>query len=109
MADTGGVYVVPAFTGLGAPDWNQYARGTITGITRGFTRAQLVRATLESIAYQTCDICRAMESDAGVELTRLRVDGGAAANDLLMQFQSDLLCAEVLRPACIETTALGAA
>lgn len=109
VKDTGGVYVVPAFTGLGAPYWNQYARGTITGITRGFTRAQLVRATLESIAYQTCDICRAMESDAGVELTRLRVDGGAAANDLLMQFQSDLLCAEVLRPACIETTALGAA
>lgn len=109
VADTGGVYVVPAFTGLGAPYWNQYARGTITGITRGFTRAQLVRATLESIAYQTYDICRAMESDAGVELTRLRVDGGAAANDLLMQFQSDLLCAEVLRPACIETTALGAA
>lgn len=109
VTDTGGVYVVPAFTGLGAPYWNQYARGTITGITRGFTRAQLVRATLESIAYQTCDICRAMESDAGVELTRLRVDGGAAANDLLMQFQSDLLGAEVLRPACIETTALGAA
>ena len=109
VADTGGVYVVPAFTGLGAPYWNQYARGTITGITRGFTRAQLVRATLESIAYQTYDICRAMESDAGVELTRLRVDGGAAANDLLMQFQSDLLGAEVLRPACIETTALGAA
>ena len=109
VADTGGVCVVPAFTGLGAPYWNQYARGTITGITRGFTRAQLVRATLESIAYQTCDICRAMESDAGVELTRLRVDGGAAANDLLMQFQSDLLGAEVLRPACIETTALGAA
>lgn len=109
VTDTGGVYVVPAFTGLGAPYWNQYARGTITGITRGFTRAQLVRATLESIAYQTCDICRAMESDAGVELTRLRVDGGASANDLLMQFQSDLLGAEVLRPACIETTALGAA
>lgn len=109
VADTGGVYVVPAFTGLGAPYWNQYARGTITGITRGFTRAQLIRATLESIAYQTCDICRAMESDAGVELTRLRVDGGASANDLLMQFQSDLLGAEVLRPACIETTALGAA
>lgn len=109
VTDTGGVYVVPAFTGLGAPYWNQYARGTITGITRGFTRAQLIRATLESVAYQTCDICRAMESDAGVELTRLRVDGGAAANDLLMQFQSDLLGAEVLRPACIETTALGAA
>ena len=109
VADTGGVYVVPAFTGLGAPYWNQYARGTITGITRGFTRDQLIRATLESIAYQTCDICRAMESDAGVELTRLRVDGGASANDFLMQFQSNLLGAEVLRPACIETTALGAA
>ena len=109
VTDTGGVYVVPAFTGLGAPYWNQYARGTITGITRGFTRAQLIRATLESIAYQTYDICRAMESDAGVELTRLRVDGGASANDLLMQLQSDLLGAEVLRPACIETTALGAA
>lgn len=109
VTGTGGVYVVPAFTGLGAPYWNQYARGTITGITRGFTRAQLIRATLESIACQTYDICRAMESDAGVELTRLRVDGGASANDLLMQFQSDLLGAEVLRPACIETTALGAA
>ena len=107
--DTGGVYVVPAFTGMGAPYWNQYARGTITGITRGFTRNQLIRATLESIAYQTCDICRAMESDAGVKLTRLRVDGGASANNFLMQFQSDLLGAEVLRPACIETTALGAA
>lgn len=109
VEDTGGVYVVPAFTGMGAPYWNQYARGTITGITRGFTRNQLIRATLESIAYQTCDICRAMESDAGVKLTRLRVDGGASANNFLMQFQSDLLGAEVLRPACIETTALGAA
>lgn len=109
VKDTGGVYVVPAFTGLGAPYWNQYARGTITGITRGFDRAQLIRATLESIAYQTCDICRAMENDAGMELTRLRVDGGASANDFLMQFQSNLLGAEVLRPACIETTALGAA
>lgn len=109
VTDTGGVYVVPAFTGLGAPYWNQYARGTITGITRGFTRAQLIRATLESLAYQTCDICRAMESDAGVALTRLRVDGGASANDFLMQFQSNILGAEVLRPACIETTALGAA
>ena len=109
VADTGGVYVVPAFTGLGAPYWNQYARGTITGITRGFDRAQLIRATLESIAYQTCDICNAMESDAGVKLSRLRVDGGASANDFLMQFQSNLLGAEVLRPACVETTALGAA
>ncbi len=109
VSDTGGVYVVLAFTGLGAPYWNQYARGTITGITRGFDRAQLIRATLESIAYQTCDICNAMKSDAGVKLSRLRVDGGASANDFLMQFQSNLLGAEVLRPACIETTALGAA
>lgn len=109
VRDTGGVYVVPAFTGLGAPYWNQYARGTITGITRGFTRDQLIRATLESLAYQTFDICRAMESDAGVKLTRLRVDGGASANDFLMQFQSNILGAEVMRPACIETTALGAA
>lgn len=99
VRDTGGVYVVPAFTGLGAPYWNQYARGTITGITRGFTRDQLIRATLESLAYQTFVICRAMESDAGVALTRLRVDGGASANDFLMQFQSNILGAEVLRPA----------
>ena len=103
------MYVVPAFTGLGAPYWNQYARGMITGITRGFSRAHLVRATLESIAYQTYDICEAMENDAGVPLTRLKVDGGASANEFLMQFQSDLLGAEVIRPQCIETTAMGAA
>ena len=109
VADTAGVYVVPAFTGLGAPYWNQYARGMITGVTRGFSRAHLVRATLESIAYQTFDICKAMERDAGVPLTRLKVDGGASANGFLMQFQSDILGAEVVRPECIETTAMGAA
>ena len=109
VPDTAGVYVVPAFTGLGAPYWNQYARGMITGVTRGFSRAHLVRATLESIAYQTSDICKAMENDAGVPLTRLKVDGGACANDFLMQFQSDMLGSEVVRPKCIETTAMGAA
>lgn len=109
VPDTAGVYVVPAFTGLGAPYWNQYARGMITGVTRGFSRAHLVRATLESIAYQTSDICKAMENDAGVPLTRLKVDGGASANDFLMRFQSDMLGSEVVRPKCIETTAMGAA
>ena len=109
VPDTAGVYVVPAFTGLGAPYWNQYARGMITGVTRGFSRAHLVRATLESVAYQTSDICKAMENDAGVPLTRLKVDGGASANDFLMQFQSDMLGSEVVRPKCIETTAMGAA
>ena len=109
VPDTAGVYVVPAFTGLGAPYWNQYARGMMTGVTRGFSRAHLVRATLESIAYQTSDICKAMENDAGVPLTRLKVDGGASANDFLMRFQSDMLGSEVVRPKCIETTAMGAA
>ena len=109
VPDTAGVYVVPAFTGLGAPYWNQYARGMITGVTRGFSRAHLVRATLESIAYQAYDICKAMEADAGVPLTRLKVDGGASANEFLMQFQSDILGSEVVRPKCIETTAMGAA
>ena len=109
VPDTAGVYVVPAFTGLGAPYWNQYARGMITGVTRGFSRAHLVRATLESIAYQTVDICRAMQSDAGVPLTSLKVDGGASANGFLMQFQSDVLGSSVVRPKCIETTAMGAA
>ena len=109
VRDTEGVYVVPAFTGLGAPYWNQYARGTITGMTRGFSRAHLVRATLESIAYQTYDICEAMSRDAGMPITRLKVDGGASANDFLMRFQSDILGAQVVRPECIETTAMGAA
>lgn len=109
VADTAGAYVVPAFTGLGAPYWNQHARGVIVGITRGFSRSHLVRATLESLAYQTYDICKAMESDSGLSITELKVDGGACANDFLMQFQSDLLKSEVYRPRCIETTALGAA
>ena len=109
VADTAGGYVVPAFTGLGAPWWNQRARGVVVGITRGFSRAHLVRATLESLAYQTYDIVRAMESDSGIAVTDLKVDGGACANDFLMQFQSDILGADVVRPRCIETTALGAA
>lgn len=108
VEDTAGAYVVPAFTGLGAPYWNQRARGAVVGLTRGFSRAHLVRATLESLAYQTYDICKAMEKDADIHMTRLQVDGGASANDFLMQFQSDILDAEVYRPQCIETTALGA-
>lgn len=109
VADTAGVYIVPAFTGLGAPYWNQYARGSIFGITRGFSRAHLVRAVLESLAYQTCDLCEAMENDARVPITELKVDGGACVNNFLMQFQSDMLGTRVYRPRCIETTALGAA
>ena len=109
VADTAGAYVVPAFTGLGAPHWDQHARGCVVGITRGFSRAHLVRATLESLAYQTYDICKAMEQDSGIPITGLKVDGGACANDFLMQFQSDILGTEVHRPKCIETTALGAA
>ncbi len=109
VQDTAGAYVVPAFTGLGAPYWNQRARGVITGITRGFSRAHLIRATLESLAFQTYDIARAMENDAGIRISELKVDGGACANDFLMQFQSDLIGCEVFRPRCIETTALGAA
>ena len=109
VEDTAGGYVVPAFTGLGAPYWNQDARGAIVGLTRGFNRAHLVRATLESLAYQTFDICKAMEQDSGISVTDLKVDGGACANDFLMQFQSDILGCQVVRPSCIETTALGAA
>ncbi len=109
VSDTEGVYIVPAFTGLGAPYWNQYARGTIVGITRGCTKEHIIRAVLESIAYQTHDVLRAMEQDAGTQLRILRVDGGASANDFLMQFQSDILGTKVHRPVCIETTALGAA
>ena len=109
VADTAGAYVVPAFTGLGAPHWDQHARGCVVGITRGFSRAHLVRATLESLAYQTYDICKAMEQDSGIPIAGLKVDGGACANDFLMQFQSDILATEVHRPKCIETTALGAA
>lgn len=109
VSDTAGAYVVPAFTGLGAPHWKQHARGCVVGLTAGFTRAHLIRATLESIAYQTCDICKAMEQDSGIPITELKVDGGACANDFLMQFQSDILDCKVQRPNCIETTALGAA
>ena len=109
VADTAGAYVVPAFAGLGAPYWNQHARGCVVGITRGFSRAHLVRATLESLAYQTYDICKAMEQDSGIPITALKVDGGACANDFLMEFQSDILNCDVHRPKCIETTALGAA
>ena len=104
-----GCYVVPAFTGLGAPYWDQYARGAVLGLTRGVNRAHLVRATLESLAYQTADVLAAMQADAGVRLSALRVDGGASANNFLMQFQSDVTGAPVERPQCVETTAFGAA
>lgn len=109
VEDTGGVYVVPAFAGLGAPYWNPYARGTITGLTRGCKKEHFIRATLESIAYQTADVLRAMEKDSGIRLKSLKVDGGASANNFLMQFEADILDTEVRRPECIETTALGAA
>ena len=109
VPDSGGIYVVPAFVGLGAPHWDARARGTIVGITRGTTRAHLVRATLEAIAYQVRDVIEAMERESGVKLSELRVDGGAAANDLLLQIQADLLGRDVIRPAVLETTALGAA
>jgi len=109
VPDNGGVYLVPAFVGLGAPHWDQYARGTIVGLTRGSTAAHLARAALESIAYQTADVIHAMEADARIRLTELRVDGGATANDLLMQFQADVLGVPVVRPTVKETTALGAA
>ena len=109
VTDTGGVYFVPAFTGLGAPYWDMYARGTMVGLTRGTTRAHFARAVLEGIAYQTKDLISAMECDSGVKLTELRVDGGAAVSDILMQFQADMLGARIDRPASVETTALGAA
>ncbi len=109
VPDSGGVYVVPAFAGLGAPYWNQHARGTIVGITRGTTGAHFARAALDSIAYQTMDVLKAMEADSGISIKELRVDGGATANNLLMQFQSDMLDTKVVRPVVIETTAIGAA
>ena len=109
VEDTAGVYVVPAFAGMGAPYWNPYARGTVTGITRGCKKEHFIRATLESIAYQTYDVLKAMEEDAEVSIAGLKVDGGASSNDFLMQFQADILGARVYRPQCIETTALGAA
>jgi glycerol kinase len=109
VADTGGVYFVPAFVGLGAPYWDMYARGTVVGLTRGTTAAHLVRAALEAIAYQSRDVLEAMAADAGFPARQLRVDGGAAANDFLCQFQADILGIPVLRPAVVETTGLGAA
>jgi glycerol kinase len=109
VASTGGVYLVPAFVGLGAPYWDPHARGALLGLSRGTTAAHLARAALEAIAYQTRDLVEAMERDSGVPLRELRVDGGAAANNFLMQFQADVLAKPVVRPACTETTALGAA
>ncbi len=109
VKDSGGVYFVPAFAGLGAPHWNQHARGTIVGITRGTTSSHIARAALDSIAYQTLEVLLAMQNDSGVQIRQLRVDGGATINNLLMQFQSDLLQADVVRPKITETTALGAA
>ena len=109
VPDTNGCYVVPAFTGLGAPYWDQYARGAIVGITRGVNKCHIIRATLESLAYQVHDVIRAMEADSGITLTSLKVDGGASANDFLMQVQADFDAAPVRRPACVETTAMGAA
>ena len=109
VPDTGGVYVVPAFVGLGAPYWDQYARGAIVGMTRGTNRYHLIRATLESMAYQTRDVLTCMEKDSGITLKEVRVDGGASANNLLMQFQADILGVPVERPVIVETTALGAA
>jgi glycerol kinase len=109
VPDNGGVYFVPAFVGLGAPHWDPYARGAIVGLTRGSTRAHVARAALEAMAYQTADVLQAMETDAGVKLAELRVDGGAANNDITMQFQADILGVDVVRPRVTETTALGAA
>ncbi|MCH5324245.1 MAG: glycerol kinase GlpK [Eubacterium sp.] len=109
VKDTNGCYVVPAFTGLGAPHWDQYARGAIVGITRGVNKYHIVRATLESLAYQVNDVINAMQTDCGIRLRALRVDGGACANNFLMQFQSDIINAPVNRPVCVETTAMGAA
>ncbi len=109
VADTNGCYVVPAFTGLGAPHWDQYARGSIVGLTRGCNRYHIIRATLDSICYQTADVLRAMRADSGIQLTSLRVDGGACANNYLMQTQADIIDAPVVRPKCVETTAMGAA
>jgi glycerol kinase len=109
VPDTGGVYFVPAFVGLGAPYWNMYARGTITGITRGTTKAHIVRATLESLAYQTKDVLLCMQKDSKLKIKSMKVDGKATENDFLMQFQADILPAKVIRPKIIDTTALGAA
>lgn len=109
VEDTNGCYVVPAFAGLGAPHWDPYARGTIVGLTRGTNKKHIIRATLESIAYQVCDVTDAMQEDSGLTLRALKVDGGASANDFLMQFQADMLGVAVNRPKCVESTAMGAA
>jgi len=109
VENTDGVYVVPAFAGLGAPYWNQHARGTIFGITRGTSSAHIARAAIESIAFQSYDLLKAMEADAGIPIAELRVDGGATHNNMLMQFQSDIVDTKVVRPTIVETTALGAA
>ncbi|MCD8156409.1 MAG: glycerol kinase GlpK [Clostridiales bacterium] len=109
VQDTNGMYVVPAFTGIGAPYWDQYARGTVVGLTRGCNKAHFIRATLESIAYQNKEIIEIMEKESGVKIHNLRVDGGASNNNFLMQFQADMLGVDALRPSCVETTALGAA
>ncbi len=109
VPDTNGCYVVPAFTGLGAPHWNAQARGTIVGLTRGVNKYHIIRATLDAIAYQVCDVLSSMEADAGIKLSQLKVDGGASANNYLMQTQADLCAAPVVRPGCVETTAMGAA
>ena len=108
VEDNGGVYLVPGFTGLGAPHWDMSARGTIFGLTRGANKNHVIRAALESIAYQTHDIVEAMSQDSGITINQLRVDGGASANNFLMQFQSDVIQKEVIRPQTLETTALGA-
>ena len=109
VEDTNGVYVVPAFVGLGAPYWDPYARGSIFGLTRGSNRNHIVRATLEAIGYQARDLIEAMKQDSGIELSQLRVDGGAVANNFLMQFQADILGSDVVRPTLIESTAAGSA
>ncbi len=109
VKDTNGCYVVPAFTGLGAPHWDQYARGTIVGITRGVNKYHIIRATLDSLCYQVNDVLQAMKADSGIELAALKVDGGASANNYLMQTQADIINAPVNRPQCVETTAMGAA
>ena len=109
VKDTNGCYVVPAFTGLGAPYWDQYARGTIVGLTRGVNKCHIIRASLESLAYQVHDVIEAMKADSGMEINSLRVDGGASANNFLMQAQADMIQVPVKRPVCVETTAMGAA
>ena len=109
VPDTHGCYVVPAFTGLGAPYWDSYARGIIAGLTRGVNKYHIIRATLDSIAYQVNDVLQAMEADAGIGLSALKVDGGASANNFLLQTQADICGAPVCRPVCVESTAMGAA